>query len=367
MKVEIKKKEEIKVPAHCLSIARGSDENLYAACVDGGVYSLDKKGNKNEITRHDNFVSGVNVSNGSIVSADYDGIIKWTSIDSGKEQRKIIAHKFWSWQTKISRDNKMIGSVTGQYLVGGYKYEPSEETEPSVKVYDASSGELIHKFSHVPPVQSLAFSNDSRYLAAGNLMGEVRVWDLNSGKIHTTWNTPSFTGWGIIKGHYYTGGVFSMEFSPDDSSIYLAGMGSTRDPAAGNGKQLWEEFSWKDQAMPPTRKRSALDGEIGPGLIELEAGVETELDLLGMMESDSSNEEVWMTFNSDGTGHEVYISEEYYGEVEETEDFSWTSHGSDSLTLFHVYEDDYGYTQYDTMGIYYYFIVHSSSILRMRL
>ena len=100
----------------------------------------------------------------------------------------------------------------------------------------------------------------------------------------------------------------------------------------------------------------SLDGEIGPGLIELEAGVETELDLLGMMESDSSNERVWMTFNSDGTGQEVYISEEYYGEVEETEDFSWTSHGSDSLTLFHVYEDEYGYTQYDTMGIYYYFI-----------
>ncbi len=268
MKVEIKKKEEIKLPAHCLSIARGSDENLYASCVDGRVYSLDKKGHRNEITRHDNFVSGVNISNGSIVSADYDGIIKWTSINSGKEQRKIMAHKFWSWQTKISRDNKMIGSVTGQYLVGGYKYEPSQETEPSVKVYDASSGELIHKFSHVPPVQSLAFSNDSRYLAAGNLMGEVRVWDLNSGKIHTTWNTPSFTGWGIIKGHYYTGGVFSMEFSPDDNSIYLAGMGSTRDPAAGNGKQLWEEFSWRDQAMPPKKKRSALDGEIGQGLME---------------------------------------------------------------------------------------------------
>ncbi|MDC0201385.1 hypothetical protein OAK04_03220 [Verrucomicrobia bacterium] len=268
MKVEIKKKGEIKLPSHCLSIARGSDENLYAACVGGGVYSLDNKGNKNKITGHDNFVSGVNVSHDSIVSADYDGIIKWTSIESGKEQRKIKAHEFWSWQTKVSPDSKMIGSVTGQYLVGGYKYEPFTETEPSIKVYDASSGELIHKFSHVPPVQSLAFSNDSRYLAAGNLMGEVRVWDLSSGKMYTSWNTPSFTGWGIIKGHYYTGGVFSMEFSPDDSSIYLAGMGSTRDPAAGNGKQLWEEFSWKDQGMSPKRERSAIDSQIGQGLME---------------------------------------------------------------------------------------------------
>jgi len=269
MKVEIKKKTEIKLPSHCLSIAPGPDERLYAACVDGGVYSLDKKGHQDKIISHGNFVSGVNVSNGLIVSTDYDGNIKWTSIDSGKEQRKIKAHKFWSWQSRVSPDSKMIGSVTGQYLVGGYKYEPSSETEPSIKVFNALSGEIIYEFSHVPPVQSLAFSNDSRYLAAGNLMGEVRVWDLSSGKMYTSWNTPSFTGWGIIKGHYYTGGIFSIEFSPDDNSIYLAGMGSTRDPAAGNGKQLWEEFSWKDQGMPPKMKRSALDSEIGQGLMEI--------------------------------------------------------------------------------------------------
>jgi WD40 repeat protein len=268
MKVEIKKKKEIKLPSHCLSITRGPDSQLYAACVDGGVYLLDKKDKKDKIVSHDNFVSGVNVFNDMIVSVDYDGIIKWTAIDSRKEQKKIKAHKFWSWQSKVSPDSKMIGSVTGQYLAGGYKYEPSPETEPSIKVFDTLSGELIHKFSHVPPVQSLAFSNDSRYLAAGNLMGEVRVWDLSSGEMYTSWNTPSFTGWGIIKGHYYTGGVFSIEFSPDDSSIYLAGMGSTRDPAAGNGKQLWEEFLWRDEEKSPKRKRSAIDGEIGQGLME---------------------------------------------------------------------------------------------------
>ena len=268
MKVEIKKKTEIKLPSHCLSIALGSDEKLYAGCVDGGVYSIDKKGHKDKIISHDNFVSGVNVSNGAIISSGYDGNIKWTSIDSGKEQRRIKAHKFWSWQSKVSPDLTMVSSVTGQYLVGGYKYEPSSETEPSIKVFNASSGKIIHEFSHVPPVQSLAFSNDSRYLAAGNLMGEVRVWDLSSGKMNTSWSTPSFTGWGIIKGHYYTGGIFSMEFSPDDSSIYLAGMGSTRDPAAGNGKQLWEEFLWKDQGVPPKRNSSAPDGEIGQGLME---------------------------------------------------------------------------------------------------
>ena len=104
----------------------------------------------------------------------------------------------------------------------------------------ARTGELAHNFSHVPPVQSVAFSRDVKFLAAGNLMGEVRVWELASGKQVANFTTPSFTGWGIIKGHYYTGGIFALHFAANDEELYVAGMGSTTDPAAGNGRQLWQ-------------------------------------------------------------------------------------------------------------------------------
>ena len=88
-------------------------------------------------------------------------------------------------------------------------------------------------------MESVTFSNDNRFVAAGNLMGEVRVWNVASGDMVSNWEDRSLHGWGIIKGHYYTGGVFSLAFVPDDSELYLSGMGTTRDPAAGNGKQLW--------------------------------------------------------------------------------------------------------------------------------
>ena len=162
---------------------------------------------------------------------------------------------------------RLIASSTGQYLCGGYKYEPAPEREPSVKVYDVASGEQLHALAHIPPVESVAFSNDCKLLAAGNLMGEVRIWDLADGAKETARiETPDFTGWGIIKGHYYTGGVFSLTFAPDDQSIYLAGMGSTRDPAAGNGKQLWQRFTWTDGKAQ--KIGAASDGEIGQGLME---------------------------------------------------------------------------------------------------
>src|SRR5207253_1727774 len=100
------------------------------------------------------------------------------------------AHGFWSWKMAVSSDEALIASVTGQYRAGGYKYEPAPESEPSVKVFDARTGELRHCFSHVPPVLSVAFTPDGRFLAAANMMGEVCVWDLMTEKQAAKWITP---------------------------------------------------------------------------------------------------------------------------------------------------------------------------------
>lgn len=263
----LSQEKEIVLPTHVLWIdplPGGSD--LLAACMDGGIYRVDlASGEAASIGYHASFASGVHIwKNGVAISAGYDGRVLWHDLEKKKIFREVTAHRFWSWQSALSPDKAWFASATGRYACGGYRYEPAAETEPSVKVYAAASGDLLHAFSHVPPVESIAFSRDSRYLAAANLMGEVRVWALETGKEVSQWTTPSFTGWGIIKGHYFTGGVFSLAFGPGDEALYLAGMGSTRDPAAGNGKQLWEAFDFR--ASPPV-KTGAM-GESGSGLME---------------------------------------------------------------------------------------------------
>lgn len=270
MKVEFKKAPTLNLPTHCLSLTRDEGDHLYAACLDGGIYAVAHAGKEppQELARHNSYASGVNWSplTKHLVSAGYDGKLRWINPSEKKITREVNAHQFWSWQSAVSRDGSRVASSTGQYVCGGYKYEPAKETEPSVKVFDAKTGEQTHAFEHVPPVESVAFSNDGTHLAAGNLMGEVRIWELATSKEVARISTPNFTGWGIIKGHYYTGGIYSLAFSPDDSEIFLAGMGTTRDPAAGNGKQLWERWSWREGE--PKNKGSAHDGEIGQGLME---------------------------------------------------------------------------------------------------
>jgi len=266
--IETKLAYELKLPSSVLGLAVSSDhETFFASCMDGSVYQVEgEKGKPQLLGKHTSYASSVHLlpDGQRLISAGYDGVLLWHDIAKREVTRKVTAHNFWSWQSDLSLNGRLIASVTGQYICGGYKYEPAPELEPSVKIFDTQTGELVRSLTHTPPVQSVAFSPNNQFLAAGNLMGQVRIWEVTTGKEVSNWTTPSFTGWGIIKGHYYTGGIFALKFSPDGESLYAAGMGSTTDPAAGNGLQLWQHFNWRDGK----KISEAKDSEIGRGLME---------------------------------------------------------------------------------------------------
>jgi WD40 repeat protein len=242
---------------------------IYAACLDGGIYEVDPdSGASTQIAKHDSYASGVRLLTRAqiLISAGYDGVLQWHDLAERNRIRSVRAHRFWSWDLAVSPDEHLVASVTGQYRAGGYKYEPAPEEEPSVRVFDAGSGELLHSFSHVPPVLSVAFSPNGQFLAAANMMGEVRIWDLGTQTQAAQWTTPDFTSWGQIKSHHYIGGIFSTLFSPDGESLLVCGMGPMTDPMAGNGKQTWQRFAWRDN--PPRKTGEIIDGERGNGLME---------------------------------------------------------------------------------------------------
>lgn len=241
---------------------------VFAACMDG-IYRIEAAtGAIEKLDSHASYASGLVVvpERNLVISAGYDGALQWFDLTAKMRIRRVAAHRFWSWQLALAPDRQRVASVTGQYLAGGYKYEPQPASEPCVAVYDVATGEALWKFEHLPSVQSVAFSPDGQFLAAGNLMGEVRVWDLRDGKLVAQWTTPDFTSWGIIKSHCYIGGIFALMFSRDAESLYLAGMGPMRDPMAGNGRQLWQKYAWRQS--PPTRVDQTHDGESGEGLME---------------------------------------------------------------------------------------------------
>ena len=87
----------------------------------------------------------------------------------------------------------------------------------------------------------------------------------------------------------------------------------------------------------------SLNGTIGPGMIDLVAGVETELPFPAIL-NEADQEEIYMIFFEDSTGIEVQIYEDYYyeEEVADTSEFDWYA-TSDSLYM--LWEDDYNYEE----------------------
>ena len=261
------KLKEFSLPSSVLSLDLSADgRTLLAACQDGGVFTVDLEAGRAELlTRHESYASGVVLlPEGKAVSAGYDGVLIWHDLATRQVLRKVQAHHFWSWDMARSPDGSMIASVTGRYEAGGYKYEPAAEREPSVKLFDAKTGELRQQLGHVPPTQAVAFSPDNRHVAAGNLMGEIRVWEVATGKEVARWTTPDLTSWGVIKSHHYLGGVFAMMFDPTGDDLFLCGMGPMVDPMAGNGVQRWQRFNWREgRKVDQTH-----EGESGAGLME---------------------------------------------------------------------------------------------------
>jgi WD40 repeat protein len=270
--VKLVKTKDLRLPTGVLGLAAVPDgRRLFAACMDGAVYACDPTAA--DVSpfpeKHASFASGCVVLPGgeTLISAGYDGWLLWHDVATKRCVRRVRAHSFWSWQLALSPDGKRVATVSGQYLDGGEKYEPAPSLEPTVKVYNTHTGELLHAFEHGPPVLSVAFGpGDGRCLAAANMMGEVRVWDLDAEQQEALITTPDFTSWGIIKSPHYCGGIYGLAFAPDGTELLGCGMGPMTDPMAGNGRMTWQRWDW--QASPPKKVAQIRDGDGGTGLME---------------------------------------------------------------------------------------------------
>lgn len=270
MKLEVAHTHSL--PTGVLGLAVGPDgQRAWVACADGGVYELEPATGRTLMfaQRHESYASGcVLLPDGrTVISAGYDGRLLWHDVETRRCWRWVTAHRFWSWQIGLSPDGRRLATVSGQYLAGGWKYEPSDAGEPTVKVYDTHTGEEVSAFRFKPPVLSCAFSPDGRHLAAANMTGDVRVWDLESTAGESAsgqWSVPDFTSWGSIKSHHYCGGIYGLAFSPDGGSLLGCGMGPMTDPMAGNGKMLWQRWDWRKGE----RIGQIKDGQGGAGLME---------------------------------------------------------------------------------------------------
>jgi WD40 repeat protein/tetratricopeptide (TPR) repeat protein len=137
----------------------------------------------------------------------------------------------------------------------------------TVKVWDTSSHKVIQSFPRAPgwAIRSLSFSPDGVRLAAAITPddhaspGEIRVWDLKTGKETGHWNDPS-------------GAVYGVAFSPDGKRLATAGFkGAVAIRDAASGKEIRKiSGHWQDVygiVFSPDGRRLATCGADGTARI----------------------------------------------------------------------------------------------------
>jgi WD40 repeat protein len=139
-----------------------------------------------------------------LVSVGYDRTLRFWKLDRQEnevniaQQRSISAHKAIITDIAISRDGKLIASVShDRYL----------------KLWQPNGKLLKSIFADNTGVQAVAISGDGRTIATGGKEQNLKLWDLKGNLITT------------LEGHQAI--VLDVEFSPDDSKIASASADNT--------------------------------------------------------------------------------------------------------------------------------------------
>ena len=196
---------------------------LYGAGADAAVWCLDPGAKEvkpeKRWTHHDSYVSALVWRDGVVVSGGYDGRLVWTDAAEGKKIREIEAHDGWIRDAVVLGDGSKLASVGDDMLV---------------KIWDAAEGTLLATLDDHPKrttegyataLYAVAAAPDGKLLASGDRVGQIRVWDVDSGACVKKFHAPAFYTYDRAKRDRSIGGIRSLNFSADGTRLAVGGIG----------------------------------------------------------------------------------------------------------------------------------------------
>lgn len=226
-----------------LSLARVKDSGrVFLGASDGKVYDIDLQAEKPEFKSwegHASYVTGLALSNETLVSGSYDGKLIWRSIVSGEATRTVEAHSRWIRKLAVSPDGQRFASVADDMVC---------------RVWEVESGKMVHELKGHEPVTpnhfpsmlyTVAFSPNGQHLATADRVGQICIWDANSGSKVQTIQAPGFYTWDPKQRIHSIGGIRSVAFSPDGEKIVAGGIGHIGNIDHLDGPSRVEYFSWQ--------------------------------------------------------------------------------------------------------------------------
>jgi WD40 repeat protein len=183
-------------------------------------------------TGHRSWVRGLAFVNGKLLSSDYNGKVNvWTADAAAPQVERVIdAHDGWVRAIVVSPDGRQFATCGNDNLV---------------KLWNAADFALVRTFDgHACHVYNVAFHPTERMLVSGDLRGNIKQWDLQTGREMRAMDAsvifrydPTFRA-----DH---GGVRGMSFNADGSLLACAGVTNVSNAFAGVGNPAVVLFNWQ--------------------------------------------------------------------------------------------------------------------------
>ncbi len=214
---------------------------LYLGSSDFKVHDLDlaaAKPEDRELPGHTSYVTGVALAGKALVSGGYDGRLIWWDTDKRLPLRTVSAHQKWIRRVIAARDGKTVASVADDMVC---------------RLWDAATGKALRELRghkektphHFPSMlYACAFSADGKFVATGDKVGHIVVWETATGKEAATLEAPVMYTWDPVQRRHSIGGIRSLAFSPDDKLLAVGGMGKVNNIDHLEGKARVEVFDW---------------------------------------------------------------------------------------------------------------------------
>ncbi len=209
-----------------LCIARlPQTERLFVGGSDFKVYEINLTAENPEPIEfqgegHQSYVTGAAMVGQQLVTSGYDGRLIWWDVEQRVPCRNVIAHERWIRKVVASPDGRRIATVADDMLC---------------KVWNADTGDLLltlvdHKPMtphHFPSMlYAVAFSTDGLFLATGDRVGHVVIWEVASGKKLSEVEAPVMYTWDPKQRRHSIGGIRSVAFSRDGRRVAAGGIGT---------------------------------------------------------------------------------------------------------------------------------------------